>query len=410
VTAELRLLIGHFLPVALLKKLNKYASISGLPASYIRAALASTRYSPGILLSVVVRSTEHGLSSDTVEAVSTMLLDSPEFGKINSKSIDHSTKQDPDVIEPEKPFGYVRQILQLLSAGTPRANEVVAQLITGHQTQELPTKPGELSAAARALLSDMTLEMPPTIRKALNSCVGSSARRDDHNEEEMSFRDQPQEERPLRPATPDPLTGEPPNGINVVGKTYRYIKTPVYITAALQNALELGWHWSSPRRGDPRCSESYEKAEEELGSAPDSYRDLIHLTSALVTKPSTMLYLLVQASFEVLFESINCLQKADKQEAQRLQTAEDQIMVGIAAAASNAGRDRIAAKLLKTGWKELIWTLHGLISALQYWRWLSARDGQCSREWKLPVRALSSENFLRHAYPYMRSRTTLPKS
>jgi hypothetical protein len=395
-TAERRLLIGHFFTVALLTKLDKYGNTSGLPASYIQEALASTRYPVGSLLHVIVRTLDYGFSSDTIEAVSSMLLNSPEFGKKNSMKFDRPTKRDSDTIELEKPFGFVRHILHLLSAETPSTNEIVAQLVTGQQTQEIPTRPGEMSAAARALLGDTSLAIPPAIRKALTLYVESSAGSDEHNGDEDSFRDQPQEQRPLRPATPDPLTEELPNGTIAAGKTYKYIKTPVYITAAVQNALELGWHWCSPRRGDPRCSVSYQKAEEELGSAPDSYRDLIHLTSALVTKPSTMLYFLVQASFEMLFESIDSLQKADKQEAQRLLTGEDQIMLGIAAAAPNTRRDRIATKMLKTGWKELIWTLHGLISALQYWRWLTVRDEanwQCSKGWKSPVRSRSLDNF-----------------
>ena len=315
-----------------------------------------------------------------------MLLQSPDFGTPNPMTFDRPNRQGPESFELEKPLGYVRSILQLLSAETSNANELVAQLITGSQTQKLPTRPGELSAAALALLGDTSLAIPPTVRRALTSYVESSTGSGEHDEDGDPFRDQPQEQRPLRPATPDPLAEASPNGTIMAGKTYRYTKTPVYIRAALQNALELGWHWISPRRGDPRCSVSYQKAEEELGSAPDSYRDLIHLTSALVSKPTTMLYFLVQASFEMLFESIDSLQKADKQEVQRLQTAEDHIMLGIAA--PNPGRDRIAAKMLKTGWQELIWTLHGLISVLQYWRWLTVReeaDWQCSKQWKLPV-------------------------
>ena len=191
----------------------------------------------------------------------------------------------------------------------------------------------------------------------------------------------------FRSDTPDPLASAPTNGSST-GRAYTHIKTPIYITCALQNALEQTWTWQSSRRPETIPSKRVDDQGPDLTNVPIAYRDLIHLGPILTTNPSTFAHFLLQASFEAVFSSLQDLRQGAKPDLQSSVKPEDQIMADLSTGTEPSERDRIAARIVKVGWNEITWLFHGLAASLGYWQWSSAEgreDADWHQDWRYPV-------------------------
>jgi hypothetical protein len=159
-------------------------------------------------------------------------------------------------------------------------------------------------------------------------------------------------------------------------RNYTYIKTPSYITCALQNALEQSWHLTSVFRReqvDSPLAQVYKEDVSHIHGLPDSYRDLVHIGPVLCAKPTTFFNFLVQASIEQLACSLRAHQQ-DQQNSPRILNGDSS--------------EDIFRRVSHTGWKEIIWTFEGLLSTLKYWGWLGSKTENAqywSAEWILPV-------------------------
>lgn len=179
---------------------------------------------------------------------------------------------------------------------------------------------------------------------------------------------------------------------HIARESYTYIKTPSYITYALQNALEQSWHLTSVFRReqeDSPLAHVYKQDVSHIHSIPDSYRDLIHIAPVLCAEPTTFFYFLVQASVEQLSHSVKTLQQDDGNP----QKSPTQVQHG-------NDSDEIFKKVGYTGWKEIIWMFEGLPSTLQYWSWLGSNSNTAqywATGWVLSVGLLMYLSFHKRA-------------
>lgn len=156
-------------------------------------------------------------------------------------------------------------------------------------------------------------------------------------------------------SSPEPLSFTLPPNTSSPPSSYIHLQTPLYISIALQHALELGWN--IPPGTLQTAVEDHQRYAEMVGAKggraiPIASMRLVRLGPVLCSKPATFMHFLLQGSVEMVIQSFAVLTKADQ-----TQRADD------------AGT--FASRIAKSGWREWIWLFDGLLGALQYWRWLS---------------------------------------
>lgn len=330
--------------------------------------------------------TSADIDAKTLDLVAACAFEQPET-QVETAIHNAVTSRPAQTDQRNTEEGYLRLIrrcVNLSKNGRSNGARLVALILSSLQKATMDDPAGIQAAAHTALknLGDHDGDIPKVVLQAIRNIAGTSMATLDTEDDPMAAATGAGSTHVLA-ETPDPLA-EALAGNSNRRDSYLHIKTPVYITCALQSVLEETWTWQSGR--DAEAMQAEERAD--FRNLPTAYKDLIHLGPALTSSPSTFAYFLLQASFESAFSSLEDLRQGAKRDAESSSRPEDQIMANLSSRSETPERDRIAARIIKVGWKEAIWLLHELPASLRYWQWLSENGSESSdwrRDWKYPV-------------------------
>ena len=321
------------------------------------------------------------------ELMASALSDLPQASR--EQWLEHEEKQS---------FDFLSEFIPLLDAGqTPNADWLFAQMIK-HRAQLEGLDSAALSASAQSLIQKIPelCQNPPTrVVGALNGYVleNQSA----SNRYISPDRRMDEEVDTFRPLSPEPLA-RPFTDSTSGNHVYTHLRTPVYISYALQNVLEQTWTSCSLLTTPPASLQDiHPKADASLDFLLNKHKDLIHLGPILASKPETFLHFLLQASLEQVFASLEAIKADSAREDIKPESNGDSAMLDASGLSSRSEHEKLASRLTTTGWKEMLWLLGGLVSCLRYWKWLSD-DTEWATHWKWPSTLSTSLGLMQTHY------------
>jgi hypothetical protein len=372
---------------ALLETVHKYRGISAIPLGYLQRTLKASDIPVATLLSCILYTTLE-LDARTLDSVAACVFELPA-AQVET-AIQAAVTSRPARLGQGNTQGYVRlfrRCINLSKDGSNNGHKLIADVLESldKATPDNTTGVQEVAQTVLKESVESVATISETVIQAIRKIAGDFGLGNHAHDDPMTAAGRGLDD--VRPATPDPLAETFDNG-STNGKVYNHIKTPVYITYALQNALEQTWTWQSSRRSDSTHGEDVDEGENDFRNFPVAYRDLIHLGPILTSNPSTFLHSLLQASFERVFSSLRDLRQGAKRDIETSVNPEDQITVDLSIGTEPSERDRIAARIVKVGWNDMIWLFHYLVVSLRYWQRLSAEGREGSdwhRDWPYPV-------------------------
>lgn len=364
---------------AVLETVHRYRGVSATPLDYLQRTLQAADIPAATLLSQILYSRQE-LDTRTFDSIAACIFGIP-VTRIEVAIQAAVTSRPAQLGEGNEPV-YVelfRRCIHLGQGPSDYGQKLLIDVLEALGQATINNTAG-IREAAQTALRDWVGSDPTTsdvvihaIRKIAGGYTAGQNTEDNMKTAAVQGLDD------VRSATPDPLTETLVHG-STNTKAYTHIKTPVYVTYALQNALEQTWTWQSSRRPDPTSGEGLNEGEEDIRNLPTAFRDLIHLGPILTSNPSTFAHFLLQASFERVFSSLRDLRQGAKRDAQMSVKPEDQIMVDLSNGTEPSERDRIATRIVKVGWNEIIWLFHNLAASLRFWKWSSA-EGRAGSDW-----------------------------